>query len=124
MSLELVAACVLVSISLFAVGYAVGKAVAASHYAERERLCWERARAEYASLMTQASQKEVERARQRVERIHNDLAAQKARLDAVEAGERVKVERAPRGACGIRGCPNMRPHSHVADLARRIKERT
>lgn len=27
------------------------------------------------------------------------------------------------GACGIGGCPNMRPHSHVMDLARRIREK-
>lgn len=28
-----------------------------------------------------------------------------------------------RGACGIGGCPNMRPHSHVMDLARRVREK-
>lgn len=28
-----------------------------------------------------------------------------------------------RGACGIRGCPNQRPHSHVMDLARRVREK-
>lgn len=27
-----------------------------------------------------------------------------------------------RGACGVLGCPNVRPHSHVADLMRRLKE--
>lgn len=26
----------------------------------------------------------------------------------------------PVGACGIRGCPNKRPHSHVMDLSRRL----
>jgi hypothetical protein len=28
-----------------------------------------------------------------------------------------------RGACGIAGCPNMRPHSHVLDLVRRLRQR-
>lgn len=27
-----------------------------------------------------------------------------------------------RGACGVLGCPDVRPHSHVADLMRRLKE--
>ena len=27
-----------------------------------------------------------------------------------------------RGGCGVLGCPNVRPHSHVADLMRRLKE--
>lgn len=27
-----------------------------------------------------------------------------------------------RGACGVLGCPNVRTHSHVADLMRRLKE--
>lgn len=30
--------------------------------------------------------------------------------------------RRKRGACGVLGCPNVRPHSHVADLMRRLKE--
>ena len=25
------------------------------------------------------------------------------------------------GACGIHGCPNVRPHSHVEDLVRRLR---
>jgi hypothetical protein len=28
-----------------------------------------------------------------------------------------------RGGCGVRGCPNPRPHSHALDLARRLRER-
>lgn len=28
-----------------------------------------------------------------------------------------------RGACGVLGCPNRRPHSHAADLMRRLKGR-
>jgi hypothetical protein len=27
-----------------------------------------------------------------------------------------------KGACGVVGCPNRRPHSHVMDLARRLKK--
>ncbi len=27
------------------------------------------------------------------------------------------------GACGIRGCPNMKSHSHVEALARRLREK-
>ncbi len=27
------------------------------------------------------------------------------------------------GGCGILGCPNKRPHSHVADLVRRMREK-
>lgn len=30
-------------------------------------------------------------------------------------------DRRRRGACGVVGCPNLRPHSHVADLARRLR---
>ena len=29
----------------------------------------------------------------------------------------------PRGGCGLRDCPNPRPHSHVEDLIRRLKEK-
>lgn len=29
--------------------------------------------------------------------------------------------RPPRGACGVSGCPNKRPHSHVVDLANALK---
>lgn len=27
------------------------------------------------------------------------------------------------GGCGVTGCPNSRPHSHVGDLARRLKDK-
>lgn len=27
------------------------------------------------------------------------------------------------GACGVRGCSNMRPHSHVEDYVRRVREK-
>lgn len=32
------------------------------------------------------------------------------------------VKRQIVGACGVRGCPNQRPHSHALDLVRRLKE--
>lgn len=32
-------------------------------------------------------------------------------------------ESVPVGACGVRGCPNDRPHSHATGLARRLRDR-
>jgi hypothetical protein len=34
-----------------------------------------------------------------------------------------RVDRPISGACGVVGCPNQKPHSHVADLARRLREK-
>jgi len=38
------------------------------------------------------------------------------------ASEVIDPRRQKRGACGVFGCPNVRPHSHVEDLIRRLKE--
>lgn len=38
------------------------------------------------------------------------------------APEVIDPRRPRRGACGILGCPNFRPHSHAEDLIRRLKE--
>lgn len=41
-----------------------------------------------------------------------------------ETAESSRVPAMPTvGACGVTGCPNLRPHSLVADLCRRVKER-
>ena len=32
-----------------------------------------------------------------------------------------EVIRPPRGGCGVHGCPNMRPHSHVDALVQRLR---
>jgi len=34
-----------------------------------------------------------------------------------------RVDRPIPGACGVVGCPNQKPHSHVADLTRRLREK-
>jgi len=60
--------------------------------------------------------------KQRVEPLHV-TRERTVRIEAtIRAGVRPHPP-GPRGACGIAGCPNMRPHSHVLDLARRLGSR-
>ena len=47
-----------------------------------------------------------------------EARAKKTKLPTIE---RIRIG-PPRGACGVEGCPILKQHSHVADLARRLRE--
>lgn len=70
--------------------------------------------------------KELGELRARKEQLEKEARERKARSTSSTAQSSV-MRASPlasdkRGGCGIQGCPNMRPHSHVKDLARRLKE--